>query len=188
MSPQTSAIAAFHAHTATGKLNAVMTPTTPSGCHVSISRWPGRSEAMVLPYSCRDSPTANSQMSIISCTSPRASEVIFPASMVTSAARSSLCSTSSSPSRATSAPRTGAGVVRHVVNACAASAIAASACSGVVSATVNSTSPVIGRAGVHPVGARLTELDARADGLQRVAGRGAKVARRWEAVMSERWS
>ena len=144
VSPQTSAIAAFHDHTATGKLKAVMTPTTPSGCHVSISRCPGRSEAMVLPYSWRDSPTANSQMSIISCTSPRASEVIFPASMVTSAASSSLCSTSSSPSRATSAPRTGAGVVRHVVNACAASAMAASACSGVVSATVNSTSPVMG--------------------------------------------
>ena len=39
-----------------------------------------------MPYSCRDRPTANSQMSIISCTSPRASEVILPASMVTSAA------------------------------------------------------------------------------------------------------
>ncbi len=51
VSPQTSATAVFHAHTATGKLNAVMTPTTPSGCHVSISRWPGRSEAMVRPYS-----------------------------------------------------------------------------------------------------------------------------------------
>ena len=38
VSPQTSATAVFHAHTATGKLNAVMTPTTPSGCHVSISR------------------------------------------------------------------------------------------------------------------------------------------------------
>ena len=86
VSPQTSAIAAFHDHTATGKLNAVITPTTPSGCQVSISRCPGRSEAMVLPYSCRDSPTANSQMSIISWTSPRASEVIFPASTVTSAA------------------------------------------------------------------------------------------------------
>ena len=29
VSPQTAAIAAFHAHTATGKLNAVITPTTP---------------------------------------------------------------------------------------------------------------------------------------------------------------
>ena len=125
VSPHTSATAVFHAQTATGKLNAVITPTTPSGCQVSISRCPGRSEAMVRPYSWRDSPTANSQMSIISCTSPSASEVILPASTVTSVARSALCSTSSSPSRATSAPRTGAGVVRHVENACAASAIAA---------------------------------------------------------------
>ena len=36
-------------HTAAGKLNAVMTAHTPSGCHVSIMRWPGRSEAMVRP-------------------------------------------------------------------------------------------------------------------------------------------
>ena len=48
-SPQTSASVAFHAQTATGKLNAVMTPTGPSGCHCSIMRWPGRSEAMVRP-------------------------------------------------------------------------------------------------------------------------------------------
>ena len=48
-SPQTSASAAFHAHTATGKLKAVMIPTTPSGCQVSIMRCPGRSEAMVSP-------------------------------------------------------------------------------------------------------------------------------------------
>ena len=48
-SPQASASEAFHAHTATGKLNAVMTPTTPSGCHVSIIRCPGRSEAIVSP-------------------------------------------------------------------------------------------------------------------------------------------
>ena len=31
MSPQTAAIIAFHAQTATGKLKAVMIPTTPSG-------------------------------------------------------------------------------------------------------------------------------------------------------------
>ncbi len=36
--PQTSASAAFHDHTATGKLNAEMMPTTPSGCQVSIMR------------------------------------------------------------------------------------------------------------------------------------------------------
>ena len=81
--------AVFHDHTATGKLNAEITPTTPSGCQVSISRWPGRSEAMVRPYSWRERPTAKSQMSIISCTSPSASEVILPASRLTSVARSS---------------------------------------------------------------------------------------------------
>ena len=48
-SPQTSATAVFHDHTAAGKLNAEITPTTPSGCQVSISRWPGRSDGMVRP-------------------------------------------------------------------------------------------------------------------------------------------
>ena len=49
VSPHTSAIAVFHDHTAAGKLNAEITPTTPSGCQVSASRWPGRSEAIVFP-------------------------------------------------------------------------------------------------------------------------------------------
>ena len=80
VSPQTRATAVFHDQTAAGKLKALMTPTTPSGCQVSISRWPGRSDGMVRPYSCRDRPTAKSQMSIISWTSPSASEVILPTS------------------------------------------------------------------------------------------------------------
>ena len=49
VSPQTAASAAFHAQTATGKLNAVMMPTGPSGCHCSNIRWPGRSRAIVSP-------------------------------------------------------------------------------------------------------------------------------------------
>ena len=56
-SPHTRASAVFHDHTATGKLKALMTPTTPSGCHCSIIRWPGRSEAIVRPNSWRDRPT-----------------------------------------------------------------------------------------------------------------------------------
>ena len=48
-SPQTKASAAYHDHTATGKLKALITPTTPSGCHCSIIRCCGRSEAMVKP-------------------------------------------------------------------------------------------------------------------------------------------
>ena len=49
VSPHTAARAAFHDHTATGKLNAEITPIGPSGCHCSIIRWPGRSDAMVRP-------------------------------------------------------------------------------------------------------------------------------------------
>ena len=48
-SPHTSAMAEFHDHTATGKLNAEITATTPAGCQVSIMRWLGRSVAMVRP-------------------------------------------------------------------------------------------------------------------------------------------
>src|SRR5690606_3053264 len=38
VSPQARAIAVFHDQTATGKLKALITPTTPRGCHVSIRR------------------------------------------------------------------------------------------------------------------------------------------------------
>ena len=48
-SPQTSARAVFHDQTATGKLKALITPTTPRGCQVSMSRCPGRSELIVFP-------------------------------------------------------------------------------------------------------------------------------------------
>ena len=47
--PQTAASVAFHAQTATGKLKAVTTPTTPSGCHCSYIRCATRSECIVLP-------------------------------------------------------------------------------------------------------------------------------------------
>ena len=47
--PQTHARAAFQDHTATGKLNADITPTTPIGCQNSDILWPGRSEGIVSP-------------------------------------------------------------------------------------------------------------------------------------------
>ena len=49
MSPQTPATKLFHAHTATGKLNAEMMPTMPSGWYCSYMRCPGRSECIVRP-------------------------------------------------------------------------------------------------------------------------------------------
>ena len=123
--PQTKASAAFQAHTATGKLKALMTPTTPIGCQVSIIRWPGRSEAIVRPYNCRDRPTAKSQMSIISCTSPRPSCTILPDSMVTRRASPDLCWRRSSPNTRTHSPRRGAGTSRQVIDAARAAPILA---------------------------------------------------------------
>jgi hypothetical protein len=49
VSPQTAAIAAFQAHTATGKLKAVTIPIGPSGCHCSYIRCSARSECMLSP-------------------------------------------------------------------------------------------------------------------------------------------
>lgn len=57
-SPLTSAIEAFHPKTATGKLNAVMTPIGPRGFHCSSRKCPGRSEGNTDPARDLDSPTA----------------------------------------------------------------------------------------------------------------------------------
>ena len=133
--PHTKANAAFQAHTATGKLNAEITSVGPSGCQLSSIRCPGRSLAMVNPYNCRDSPTAKSQMSIISCTSPSASDNGLPHSMVTRRARSSLCTRKALPNCLTSSPRRGAGTLRHWRKAAADKVSAMSMSVGVASAT-----------------------------------------------------
>lgn len=72
------AMALFHPYTATGKLKAVMTPTTPRGFQFSIKTWPGRSEGSTDPPTIRDNPTAKSQMSTYSWTSPMPSGLILP--------------------------------------------------------------------------------------------------------------
>ena len=69
-SPQTAASIAFQAQTAAGKLNAVMMPMVPIGCHCSYMRCEGRSLCMVSPWSCRERPTAKSAMSTHSWISP----------------------------------------------------------------------------------------------------------------------
>src|SRR5690242_12860916 len=89
-SPQTSANIAFHDQTATGKLNADITPTIPSGCHCSYIRCKFLSECIVSPYNCLDNPTAKSQISIISCTSPQPSCKLLPISYETSLPNGSL--------------------------------------------------------------------------------------------------
>ena len=147
VSPHTRATAVFHAHTAAGKLNAEMTATTPRGCQVSMSRWPGRSDGIVRPSSWRDRPTAKSQMSIISWISPSASERIFPTSMVTSSARSALCCSSRRPNCLTRAPRAGAGTLRHVEERLVGAGDRGGDAGGVDGAEGDQVAPGDGRAG-----------------------------------------
>ena len=97
--PAMAARNAFHDQTATGKLKAEMTPTTPSGCHCSYMRCWARSECIVGPYNMRDCPTAKSAMSIISWTSPSPSALILPFSIDTRLPSASLWRRSSSASR-----------------------------------------------------------------------------------------
>ena len=54
VSPAIAATMAFQAHTAFGKLNAVITPHGPRGCHCSYMRCWDRSECMESPKSWRD--------------------------------------------------------------------------------------------------------------------------------------
>ena len=136
--------AAFQDQTATGKLKAEITPTTPAGCHCSVILWSGRSEGSTRPPTWRDRPTAKSQMSIISCTSPRPSDTTLPTSSVTSRPSAALAPRSSSPSSRTSSPRRGAGTRRQARNASWARPIASPTSEARTSATAPMTSPVIG--------------------------------------------
>ena len=121
-----------------------MTAQGPSGCQVSAMRWPGRSEAIARPCNCRERPTAKSQMSIISCTSPRPSETILPTSKVTRAPRASFEARNSSPSRRTSSPRRGAGTSRQTPKALRARAMIAGMSAGGVSLMRAISAPSIG--------------------------------------------
>ena len=107
-------------------------------------RCSGRSVAMVRPCSWRDRPTAKSQMSIISWTSPRPSERILPASMETRRPSASLWARSSSPSSRTSSPRWGAGTLRQARKAAWAVSIARRASASVGWRSWAMISPEIG--------------------------------------------
>ena len=120
-SPHTAASAAFHAHTATGKLNAVITPTGPSGCHCSHIRWPGRSdvhrqavelarEARPRSRRCRSSPAPRRGPRRGSC----------PSRARPSSPSGSFASRSAVPRSRTRSPRLGAGRSRQISNARAA--------------------------------------------------------------------
>ncbi len=137
-----------------------------------MSRWPGRSEAIVRPYSWRDSPTAKSQMSIISWTSPRPSERILPASRLTSAPRSSLCSREQLAEPADQRAADRRRPVRHVRNASPARVDGVVDVGGVLPADGRERLAV-DRRGHRPVARDRVEVDAAA--AQGVLGLGTEL-------------
>src|SRR6266480_4567191 len=92
----------------------------------------------------RDWPTAKSQMSIISCTSPSPSAMILPDSSVTSCPSSDFNSRKAFPSWRTVSPRTGPGVTRHFSNASCARATVRSYSASVAVRTRAKSLPSIG--------------------------------------------
>ena len=112
--PHRSAGTRYHDGTATGKLPAVITAATPTGVRNVNSCLSGISLGTVSPYSRRPSPRKKSQVSTISCTSPRASARGLPTSRVTSRASASELSDTMRPIEAMTWPRTGAGTAAHV--------------------------------------------------------------------------
>ena len=66
MLPQIKARAIFHPNTALGKLNAVITPTIPSGFHYSIIKCYGLSDGITVPFIDLLNPQAKSQISMVS--------------------------------------------------------------------------------------------------------------------------
>lgn len=96
-SPQINPNAKFHPNTATGKLKAVIIPTTPNGFHYSIIKWDGLSDGITKPYNDLDNPHAISQISIISYTSPNPSDFILPISKATNIPNASFYFLNSSP-------------------------------------------------------------------------------------------
>jgi hypothetical protein len=109
LSPQTAAMAQFHAPHRDREVeradHADHAQRVPLLVHAVARTLRVHRQAVEL----RDSPTAKSQMSIISCTSPCPSARILPISSVTRAPSSFFFSRSALPSWRTTSPRCGAG-------------------------------------------------------------------------------
>ena len=138
--PHSSAGTMYQDGTATGKLPAVITPTTPTGLRNVKSCLSGISLGTVCPYSRRPSPRKKSQVSMISWTSPSASGYGLPISRETRRASSSLLASTSRPMCAIARPRIGAGTAAHARCACLAARAAVTRSGASPSATSATTS------------------------------------------------
>ena len=113
--PQMSPIDVFQPDTAQGKLNAEMIPTLPTGFHYSRIMCSGRSLGITFPAIVLDKPTAMSQISMYSCTSPSPSVLILPTSSEIRDPSAHFLALSSSPIYRMTSPRIGMGVLLHLL-------------------------------------------------------------------------
>lgn len=118
--PQIKAIAAFQPKTAFGKLNAVITPTIPSGFQIYIMKCSGLSELKIDPLNKiniypidLESPQAISQTSIVYCTSPIPSDFILPIYNETTKPNAYFFYLRASPICLTIYPLLGIGILAH---------------------------------------------------------------------------
>ena len=122
-----------------------MIAATPTGVRNVNSCLSGISDGTVCPYSRRPSPTKKSQVSMISCTSPRASAIGLPTSRVTSWESASLLASKRRPTWAITRPRAGAGTSAHSFWAARAARQASTNVEASASATSATTSSSCGR-------------------------------------------
>ena len=126
-----------------------MIAATPTGVRNVNSCLSGISEGTVCPYRRRPSPMKKSQVSMISCTSPRDSAIGLPTSRVTSWERASLLVSNRRPTWAITRPRAGAGTFAH--SFCAARAARQASANVAASARDTSATTSSVRAGLVDV-------------------------------------
>ena len=177
VSPHTSAIAVFHAHTAHGEVERGDHPDDPE-------RVPGLHQPVPGPLrghraarrAGATGPTAKSQMSIISWTSPRASETDLADLDADQVGEVLLVLGQQLAEALDQPPRTGAGTVRHCRNAACARSIACSTSAVPATGTVATASPVTGlTTSIRPVPG---SVSGSAPQRRRAVGARAPAARR----------
>ena len=145
--------------TMAGKLNGTIAAHTPTGCRIVSASMLRETSSRMRPCMVVGMAVAASTISIIRATSARASTSVFPISVVTDRASSSLRATRRSRSSNSLRARAIVEIARHSGRASRADCTAASRSSAPDSGTRASTSPVAGlitsstsvaaRAGVH---------------------------------------
>ena len=135
---------AFQSGIMAGKLNGVMPAATPSGWRIEYTSMPPPALSEKSPLSRWGMPVANSTTSRPRWMSPRASSIVLPCSLDSSAARESMSFSTRSRNRRSTLARRWGFQSAHSGWAAAAAAVASATSSALASDTRRCTSPVFG--------------------------------------------